>query len=98
LARIEYILLFKQVIIDDLRAEFVRDFAWPGVACGLRYEGRYLLGTSLARPAICRGLVRAAQERSVKMFSHGATSKGNDQVRFELGCSCIAPEMKVSLQ
>jgi argininosuccinate synthase len=84
------------VIIDDLRSEFVQDFAWPGVACGLKYEGRYLMGTSLARPVICRGLVRAALERNITYFAHGATGKGNDQVRFELGCAALAPQLKVN--
>lgn len=86
------------MIIDDLRSEFVRDFAWPGVACGLKYEGRYLMGTSLARPVICVGLVRAALERNITYFAHGATGKGNDQVRFELGCAALAPNLKVCTQ
>ncbi|CAB3372562.1 Hypothetical predicted protein [Cloeon dipterum] len=84
----------KEIVIDDLKSEFVCEFAWPGVACGLRYEGRYLLGTSLARPVICKGLVRAALERNIGHFAHGATGKGNDQVRFELGCAALAPHLK----
>ena len=72
------------VVIDDLREEFVRDFVWPALRANAIYESTYLLGTSLARPLISRRQVEVAHEKGANAVSHGATGKGNDQVRFEL--------------
>ena len=72
------------VIIDDLKEEFVRDFVWPALRANAVYESTYLLGTSLARPLIARGQVEVAKRVGADAVSHGATGKGNDQVRFEL--------------
>ncbi len=80
---------------DDLREEFARDFIFPAVAFGARYEGRYLLGTSLARPLIAQGALNHCRRIGATIFAHGATGKGNDQVRFELAAACLAPELKV---
>ncbi|XP_069690235.1 argininosuccinate synthase isoform X2 [Periplaneta americana] len=85
----------SRVVIDDLRADFVANFIWPAVNAGLIYESRYLLGTSLARPCISKGLIRVAQEEKAQFISHGATGKGNDQVRFELSCYALWPKVKV---
>lgn len=87
----------SQVIIEDLREEFVRDYVWPAIQAGLLYESRYLLGTSLARPCISVGLIKAAKKNNALYISHGATGKGNDQVRFELSCYSLWPEVKVRL-
>jgi len=73
----------------------VKDFIWPAVSAGLIYESRYLLGTSLARPCISQGLIHVAQEEKAQFISHGATGKGNDQVRFELSCYALWPQVKV---
>lgn len=83
-------------MIDDVRAQFVKDFIWPAVGAGLIYESRYLLGTSLARPCISQGLVHVAQQEKAQFVSHGATGKGNDQIRFELSCYALWPKVKVS--
>jgi argininosuccinate synthase len=83
------------VVIDDVRNNFVKDFIWPAVSAGLIYESRYLLGTSLARPCISQGLIHVAQEEKAQFISHGATGKGNDQVRFELSCYALWPQVKV---
>lgn len=88
-------LLFFKVIVEDLRSVFVSSFAWPAIACGLIYEGRYLLGTSIARPCISEGLIRVARAEGVSVIAHGATGKGNDQLRFELGCYSLCPEIEV---
>lgn len=85
----------SDVIIDDLREEFVKDYVFPAVAFNLLYEGRYYLGTSLARPVIAKGMVEAAKKTGCTYFAHGATGKGNDQVRFELAAAALAPELKV---
>ncbi|KAJ4426422.1 hypothetical protein ANN_27236 [Periplaneta americana] len=85
----------SRVVIDDLRADFVANFIWPAVNAGLIYESRYLLGTSLARPCISKGLIRVAQEEKAQFISHGATGKGNDQVRFELSCYALWPKVKL---
>ncbi|PSN33936.1 Argininosuccinate synthase [Blattella germanica] len=85
----------SRVVIDDVREEFVTDFIWPAVNAGLIYESRYLLGTSLARPCISKGLVRVAREEKAQYISHGATGKGNDQVRFELSCFALWPQVKM---
>nr|CAD7451855.1 unnamed protein product [Timema tahoe] len=85
----------KKVIIEDLRESFVKEFVWPAVSSGLIYESRYLLGTSLARPCISLGLVQAARKEGATYVSHGATGKGNDQVRFELSCYALWPQVKI---
>lgn len=85
----------KKVFIDDLRAEFVTDFIWPAVQANAVYEDRYLLGTSIARPCIARRQVEIARREGAQFVSHGATGKGNDQIRFELTCYALYPEVKV---
>ncbi|XP_008579903.1 PREDICTED: argininosuccinate synthase isoform X2 [Galeopterus variegatus] len=85
----------KKVFIEDLSKEFVEEFIWPAVQSSSLYEDRYLLGTSLARPCIARKQVEIAQREGAKYVSHGATGKGNDQVRFELTCYSLAPQIKV---
>src|SRR6478672_6083137 len=81
--------------IEDLREEFVRDFVFPMFRANAIYEGEYLLGTSIARPLIAKRLVEIAQKTGADAFSHGATGKGNDQVRFELGAYALAPNIRV---
>jgi len=81
--------------VDDVREEFVRDFVYPMFRCNTLYEGEYLLGTSIARPLIAKRLVEIAMETNADAISHGATGKGNDQVRFELGAYALAPDIKV---
>jgi len=83
------------VIIDDLKEEFVRDFVWPAVRANAVYESTYLLGTSLARPLIARGQVEVAKRVGADAVSHGATGKGNDQVRFELAYMALDPGLKI---
>ncbi|KAI5642429.1 arginosuccinate synthase domain-containing protein [Phthorimaea operculella] len=85
----------KDVIVEDLRKEFISGYMLPGVQMGLIYESRYYLGTSLARPCISVGIVNAAKKLGAKYISHGATGKGNDQVRFELSVYSLWPEGKV---
>ncbi|XP_049885895.1 argininosuccinate synthase [Pectinophora gossypiella] len=85
----------KDVIVEDLRKEFVSTYMLPAVQMGLVYESRYYLGTSLARPCISVGIVNAAKKLGAKYISHGATGKGNDQVRFELSVYSLWPEGKV---
>ncbi len=85
----------EQVIVRDLKEEFVRDFIFPAFRANAIYEGAYLLGTSLARPLIAREQVRIAGETSADAVSHGATGKGNDQVRFELGYIALNPRLKI---
>lgn len=84
----------KKVLVEDLRREFVDDFVLPAVKAGAVYEERYLLGTALARPCIARALVEAAVRENASFVSHGATGKGNDQIRFELACSSLRPSVK----
>ncbi len=84
-----------QIYIDDLREEFVRDFVFPMFRANTIYEGEYLLGTSIARPLIAKRLVEIAIEQDADAISHGATGKGNDQVRFELGAYALKPDIKV---
>ncbi len=84
-----------QIVIDDVREEFVRDFVNPMFRANTIYEGEYLLGTSIARPLIAKRLVEVAAEHDADAISHGATGKGNDQVRFELGAYALSPEIKV---
>jgi len=85
----------KQIFIEDLREEFVRDFVFPMFRANAVYEGEYLLGTSIARPLIAKQLVEIARKTGADAVSHGATGKGNDQVRFELGAYALNPEIKV---
>ncbi|CAH2238796.1 jg7730 [Pararge aegeria aegeria] len=85
----------KDVIVEDLREEFVTNYMLPAIQMGLVYESRYYLGTSLARPCISVGIVNAARKLGAKYISHGATGKGNDQVRFELSVYSLWPEGKV---
>ncbi|ROO27738.1 argininosuccinate synthase [Salinisphaera orenii MK-B5] len=85
----------KEVFIDDLREEFVRDFVYPMFRANAIYEGEYLLGTSIARPLISKRLVEIAQETGADAIAHGATGKGNDQVRFELSAYALMPGIKV---
>ena len=84
-----------QIYIDDLREEFVRDFVFPMFRANTIYEGEYLLGTSIARPLIAKRLVEIAVEQNADAISHGATGKGNDQVRFEIGAYALKPDIKV---
>ena len=85
----------KQIFIDDLREEFVRDFVFPMFRANAIYEGEYLLGTSIARPLIAKRQIEIARETGADAVSHGATGKGNDQVRFELGYYALEPDIKV---
>ncbi|ROO32301.1 argininosuccinate synthase [Salinisphaera japonica] len=85
----------SQVFIDDLREEFVADFVYPMFRANAIYEGEYLLGTSIARPLISKRLVEIARETGADAIAHGATGKGNDQVRFELSAYALAPDIKV---
>jgi argininosuccinate synthase len=85
----------KEIYIDDLKEEFVRDFVFPMFRANAIYEGEYLLGTSIARPLIAKRLVEIARETNADAISHGATGKGNDQVRFELGAYALEPDISV---
>lgn len=85
----------KEIYIDDLREEFARDFIFPMFRANTIYEGEYLLGTSIARPLIAKRLIEIANETGADAISHGATGKGNDQVRFELGAYALRPDIKV---
>ena len=85
----------KHIFIEDLREEFVRDFVFPMMRMNARYEGDYLLGTSIARPLISKRLVEIAHETGADAIAHGATGKGNDQVRFELSAYALDPDIKV---
>jgi argininosuccinate synthase len=85
----------EEIYIDDLREEFVRDFVYPMFRANAIYEGEYLLGTSIARPLIAKRLVEIAAETGADAISHGATGKGNDQVRFELTAYALNPDIKV---
>ena len=85
----------KKIYIDDLREEFVRDFVFPMFRANTVYEGEYLLGTSIARPLIAKRMIEIAKKEKADAISHGATGKGNDQVRFELGAYALMPNIKV---
>ena len=85
----------KEIYIDDLREEFARDFVFPMFRANALYEGEYLLGTSIARPLIAKRLIEIASETQADAISHGATGKGNDQVRFELGAYALNPDIKI---
>ncbi|MFZ1220434.1 MAG: argininosuccinate synthase [Chthoniobacterales bacterium] len=82
-------------VIEDLRAEFARDFIFPMMQAGAIYEGQYFLGTSIARPLIAKRMVELARARKADAIAHGATGKGNDQVRFELAAAALGPELAV---
>jgi argininosuccinate synthase len=85
----------ENIFIDDMREEFVRDFVFPMFRANTVYEGEYLLGTSIARPLIAKRLIEIASKTGAQAISHGATGKGNDQVRFELGAYALNPNIKV---
>uniref|UniRef100_A0A3Q1GR41 Argininosuccinate synthase n=1 Tax=Acanthochromis polyacanthus TaxID=80966 RepID=A0A3Q1GR41_9TELE len=83
----------KKVFIEDLRSQFVENFIWPAVQANAVYEDRYLMGTAVARPCIARRQVEIARREGAQFVSHGATGKGNDQIRFELTCYALYPEI-----
>jgi argininosuccinate synthase len=85
----------SKCIIDDLREEFARDFIFPMIQAGAIYEGQYFLGTSIARPLIAKRMVEIARAENAEAIAHGATGKGNDQVRFELTAAALAPDLRV---
>ena len=85
----------KEIYIDHLKEEFVADFVFPMFRANAIYEGEYLLGTSIARPLIAKRLIEIARETNADAISHGATGKGNDQVRFELGAYALEPDIQV---
>src|SRR6195256_4757381 len=85
----------SKCFIDDLREEFARDFIFPMFQAGAIYEGQYYLGTSIARPLIAKRMVEIARAEKADAVAHGATGKGNDQVRFELTVAALAPELEV---
>ena len=85
----------ENIFIDDLREEFVRDFVFPMFRANALYEGQYLLGTSIARPLIAKRQIEIARQLGADAVCHGATGKGNDQVRFELGYYALNPDIRV---
>ena len=85
----------EHIFIDDLREEFVKDYVFPMMRGNAMYEGLYLLGTSIARPLIAKRQIEIARQVGADAVSHGATGKGNDQVRFELGYYALSPDIKV---
>jgi len=85
----------KEIYIENLREEFARDFVFPMFRANAIYEGEYLLGTSIARPLIAKRLIEIANETGAQAISHGATGKGNDQVRFELGAYALRPDIQI---
>src|SRR6201985_1926179 len=85
----------REIFIDDLREEFVRDFVFPMFRANALYEGQYLLGTSIARPLIAKRQIEIARLTGADAVAHGATGKGNDQVRFELSYYALAPDIRV---
>src|ERR1035437_5324981 len=84
----------SKYFLGDLKEEFARDYIFPMIQAGAIYEGRYLLGTSIARPCITKGMLDVALAEGADAIAHGATGKGNDQVRFELSCASLAPQIK----
>jgi argininosuccinate synthase len=84
-----------KAIVRDMRGEFVRDYVWPALRAGALYEGQYLMGTSLARPCIAKGMMEVADAEGADAIAHGATGKGNDQVRFELAAYHFRPGIKI---
>lgn len=85
----------SKIYIEDLKEEFVTDYIYPTLKAGAVYEGKYLLGTSFARPLIAKRMVEIARQEGAEAIAHGCTGKGNDQVRFELTIKALAPEMKI---
>src|SRR6201985_2980423 len=85
----------SKIYIDNLQEEFARDFIYPMIRAGAIYEGQYFLGTSIARPLIAKRMVEIARKEKAHYIAHGATGKGNDQVRFELTAAALAPELQV---
>jgi len=85
----------SKTIVEDLREEFARDYVFPMLRAGAIYENQYLLGTSIARPLIARRQVEIARQEGGDAVAHGATGKGNDQVRFELTYAALAPELRI---
>lgn len=85
----------SKIYIDDLRAEFAKDFIFPMMQADAIYEGQYFLGTSIARPLIAKRMVEIARAEGCDAIAHGATGKGNDQVRFELTVAALAPDIKM---
>ena len=85
----------KEIFVDDLRETFVRDFVFPMFRANTLYEGQYLLGTYIARPLIAQRQIEIAEQVGADAVAHGATGKGNDQVRFELAYYALKPDMKV---
>ncbi|NBX01329.1 argininosuccinate synthase, partial [bacterium] len=85
----------SKLYIDDLQEEFARDFIYPMMQAGAIYEGQYYLGTSIARPLIAKRMVEIARKEGATAIAHGATGKGNDQVRFELTCAALAPDLEI---
>src|SRR5437764_5717417 len=85
----------SKIYIDDLQEEFARDFIYPMLQAGAIYEGQYFLGTSIARPLIAKRMVEIAHQDNAETIAHGATGKGNDQVRFELTAAALAPELAI---
>jgi len=85
----------KQIYVEDVREEFIRDFVFPMFRANALYEGVYLLGTSIARPLISKRLIEIAKETGADAIAHGATGKGNDQVRFELTAYALNPDIKI---
>src|SRR5476649_2400035 len=85
----------SKCIIEDLREEFACDFIFPMIQAGAIYEGQYFLGTSIARPLIAKRMVEIAKKEKADAIAHGATGKGNDQVRFELTAAALAPDLQV---
>src|SRR5258705_12090942 len=85
----------ENIFIEDLREEFVRDDVFPMFRANTVYEGQYLLGTSIARPLIAKGMIDIARRTGAGAIAHGATGKGNDQVRFELGAYALMPDVRI---
>src|SRR5215470_8092894 len=85
----------SRIHIVDLQEEFARDFIFPMIQAGAVYEGQYFLGTSIARPLIAKGMIDVARKERADALAHGATGKGNDQVRFELSAAALAPDLQV---
>src|SRR5262245_9186296 len=85
----------SNIYIDDLQQEFARDFIFPMMRAGAIYEGQYFLGTSIARPLIAKRMIEIARKEGARAIAHGATGKGNDQVRFELTAAALAPDLEI---
>ena len=85
----------QKAIFLDVRKEFISDYFFPALRAGARYEDLYLMGTSLARPLIAKKLAEVAKKEKAEYIAHGATGKGNDQVRFELSLAALAPSLKI---